>query len=71
MVQKVLTCKATMHWLKSILFDQVTLLSTNVVLMSIFQWYLLRIMTFLVQGRGEENIGKEKKTDRRKRLTTR
>ena len=53
------------------LFDQVTLLSTNVVLMSIFQLYLLRIMTFLVQGRGEENIGKEKKTDRRKRLTTR
>ena len=71
MVQKVLTCKATMHWLKPMLFDQVTLLSTNVVLMSIFQWYLLRIMTFLVQGRGEENIGKEKRTDRRKRLTTR
>ena len=59
--REALTCK-TMHRLK------VIRLSTNVVLMSIFEWYLRRIMVFLVRGRDGKNTGKEKKTDRRKKL---
>ena len=34
----------------------------------IFEWYLLRIMVFLVMGRSAENVEKKKKTDRRKTL---
>ena len=34
----------------------------------IFEWYLLRIMVFLVMGWSAENIEKKKKTDRRKTL---
>ena len=33
-----------------------------------FEWYLLRIMVFLVMGKGAQNIEEKKKTDRRKIL---
>ena len=33
-----------------------------------FEWYLLRIMVFLVMGRSAQNIEEKKKTDRRKIL---
>ena len=33
-----------------------------------FEWYLLRIMVFLVMGWSTENIEEKKKTDRRKTL---
>ena len=33
-----------------------------------FEWYLLRIMVFLVMGRSTQNIEEKKKTDRRKIL---
>ena len=33
-----------------------------------FEWYLLRIMVFLVMGRSAENTEEKKKTDRRKKL---
>ena len=32
------------------------------------EWYLLRIMVFLVMGRSAQNIEEKKKTDRRKIL---
>ena len=33
-----------------------------------FEWYLLRIMVFLVMGRSAENTEEKKRTDRRKKL---
>ena len=33
-----------------------------------FEWYLLRIMVFLVMGKSAQNIEEKKKTDRRKIL---
>ena len=46
-------------------FSQLTLPS---IINVIYEWYLLRIMVFLVMGTSAENIEEKKKTDIRKSL---
>ena len=67
MVQKALTYKATIHWLKSMLFYQLTLLSNNHVLMSYLSGiYFESWFSWLREG--VRKHWKKKKTDRRKKL---
>ena len=66
MVQTVLTWKTMIHRLKSMLFYQFVTAIDQSGINIIFEWYLLRIMVFLVWGRDAEIIVKRKKADRRK-----
>ena len=63
-----ISVKATMHKLKSMYFlpieTAINLRRINV----IFEWYLLRMVVFLVRGKDAKNIEKKKKIDRRKAL---